>query len=427
MIFTVITYIALFISMFTGVLFLITYFENINNLKNPKIKKYPSVCIVIPAHNEEKSIAGTIKSALEIDYPKNKIKIIVVENGSSADKTYEIAKKYENERVKVISLKKGGKGNAMNHVIKKIKSEIFISMDADTYADSDVLKKMIGYFQDNKVMAVTPTMKSKFNDTIIQKIQNVEYLVGAFLRKVFHFLNSIYVTPGAFTAYRKEFFDRYGGFDTKNITEDIEMSMRIQSKKYKIANAFDASVFTITPNKFMNLFWQRVRWYLGYIETMIQYRKVIYSTKHGYLGILVGPAATISIFYIIYLTLTLIFKLFINLIQLYSLKNYISGPGIILEKYKLVPFFINFSVPVYIGFIALLMTIYMFFVAKKHSNDTSNYGLGYVFFTLFYISLAAIWWIAAIFYKIFGKELRFGGVIWNKSFINYFKLKYSIK
>jgi len=208
MIFTVITYIALFISMFTGVLFLITYFENINNLKNPKIKKYPSVCIVIPAHNEEKSIAGTIKSALEIDYPKNKIEIIVVENGSSVDKTYEIAKKYENERVKVISLKKGGKGNAMNHVIKKIKSEIFISMDADTYADSDVLKKMIGYFNNPKIMAVTPTMKSKFNNTIIQKIQNVEYLVGAFLRKVFHFLNSIYVTPGAFTAYRKEFFDR---------------------------------------------------------------------------------------------------------------------------------------------------------------------------------------------------------------------------
>tara|TARA_Y100000287_G_scaffold156198_1_gene133204 strand:+ start:49 stop:1326 length:1278 start_codon:yes stop_codon:yes gene_type:complete len=423
MIFIVITYFALFLSLFTGVIFLLTYFENLKNLKNPKITKYPTVCIVIPAHNEEKSISKTIESALNIDYPKDKLEIYVIENGGSSDDTYKIAKKYSKKGIKIFSIKKGGKGNAMNYVMKKTNSEIFITMDADTYADSDVLKKMLGYFRDPRVMAVTPTMKSKFNETFIQKMQNVEYLVGAFLRKVFHFLNSIYVTPGAFTAYRKEFFDKYGGFDEKNITEDIELSMRIQSKRYKIANAFNASVFTITPNKFLDLFWQRVRWYLGYIETMIQYRRVIYSKNYGYLGLLIGPVATISIFYILYLTLSLIYKLIISIVGIYFIKDYLSTPSVLFENIRFSPFFFNFSLPIYVGFIALLMTIFMFYVAKRHSNDTSEFKFGYILFTLFYISLSAIWWFSAIFYKFFGNELRFGGVVWNKSFINYFKHK----
>ena len=168
-----IIYAALFISTFTGILFLLTFFENINKMGNPRIRKYPTVCIAIPAHNEEPSIASTIESALAIDYPKNKLEIYVVENGGSKDKTYELAKKYRKKGVHVVSLKKGGKGNAMNYVIKKTKSDIFISMDADTYADKDVLKKMLGYFNDSNVMAVAPTMKSKQTYNLSQKIPMV--------------------------------------------------------------------------------------------------------------------------------------------------------------------------------------------------------------------------------------------------------------
>ena len=60
-------YVALFITTFTGLLFLITFFENMNKMSNPRIRKYPTVCIVIPAHYEEPSIASTIESAMAID------------------------------------------------------------------------------------------------------------------------------------------------------------------------------------------------------------------------------------------------------------------------------------------------------------------------------------------------------------------------
>lgn len=417
-----IIYAALFISTFTGVLFLLTFFENINRMGNPRIRKYPSVCIVIPAHNEEPSIASTIESALAIDYPKNKLEIYVVENGGSKDKTYEIAKKYRSKGVKVVSLKKGGKGNAMNYVINKTKSEIFISMDADTYADKDVLKKMLGYFNDPEVMAVAPTMKSKQTANLSQKIQNIEYLVGAFLRKVYHLLDSVYVTPGAFTAYRKTFFDKHGGFDTKNITEDIEMTLRIQSKRYKITNAIDASVYTITPKKMGDLFWQRIRWYLGYIDAMFQYKNILFSTKHGYLGTIIGPTAVASILYMIYLFSVMIFELGKTLVAVAYAGGQGSNPLLLLQQLKFNPFYYSFSVIGFIAVLAVLMSIVMFFMARRFSSDKSDYKIGYIGFSVLYIFLFAAWWLGAIYYKLLGKELRFGGVVWRNSLVNNFKL-----
>ena len=420
-----IIYAALFISTFTGVLFLITFFENINKMGNPRIKKYPTVCIVIPAYNEEPSIASTIESALAIDYPKNKLEIFVVENGGSKDRTYEIAKTYRKKGVKVISLKKGGKGNAMNYVMKKTKSEIFITMDADTYADKDVLKKMLGYFNDPEVMAVAPTMKAKTTENLVQKIQNIEYLIGAFLRKVYHLLDSVYVTPGAFTAYRKSFFDKYGGFDTKHITEDIEMTLRIQSKRYKITNAIDASVYTITPKKMKDLFWQRVRWYLGYIDSTIQYKNILFSTKHGYLGTIIGPTAIASILYMIYLFVIMINEAVKVIVAATYASSKGTNPLILIQQIKLNPFYYQFSIVGFVAVLAILMSIVMFFMAKKYSSDKSDYKIGYLGFSFVYIFLFAIWWISAIYYKIFGKELRFGGVVWRNSIVNNFKFAHS--
>ena len=420
-----IIYAALFISTFTGVLFLLTFFENINKMGNPRIKKYPSVCIVIPAHNEEPSIASTIESALAIDYPKTKLEIYVVENGGSKDKTYEIAKKYRKNGVTVISLKRGGKGNAINYVIEKTKSDIFVTMDADTYADKDVLKKMLGYFNDPEVMAVAPTMKSKMTENLSQKIQNIEYLVGAFLRKVYHLLDSVYVTPGAFTAYRKSFFDKYGGFDTKNITEDIEMTLRIQSKRYKITNAIDASVYTITPKKMKDLFWQRIRWYLGYIDSMFQYKNILFSTKHGYLGTIIGPTAVASILYMIYLFAVMISELGKVLIAAAYAGSQGVNPLVLLQQIKLNSFYYQFSVVGFIAVLAILMSIVMFFMARRFSSDKSDYKIGYIGFSIVYIFLFAIWWIGAIYYKLLGRELRFGGVVWRNSLVNNFKLAHS--
>ena len=89
-------YFLIYFSLFVSVFFLLSLFEK-RKIKS-KIKRFPKVSILIPAHNEEKNIGRTIKSLLNLNYPKNKIEIIVVDDGST-DNTYKIAKKFRKVKV----------------------------------------------------------------------------------------------------------------------------------------------------------------------------------------------------------------------------------------------------------------------------------------------------------------------------------------
>jgi len=164
-----------------------------------------SVTIVIPAYNEERSIASTIASALALDYPKERLEIIVVDDGSK-DRTYEIAKRYESEqhpRIRVLTKPNGGKGTALNLGIKNSASDVVVTMDADTYVDRKTLKKMIGLFDSTRIMCVAPAIGVYNPKGIWQRIQQIEYYLGVFLRKSFASMNAIHITPGAFSAYRQ--------------------------------------------------------------------------------------------------------------------------------------------------------------------------------------------------------------------------------
>tara|TARA_Y100000034_G_C6898341_1_gene414688 strand:+ start:53 stop:1348 length:1296 start_codon:yes stop_codon:yes gene_type:complete len=418
---------ALFMATFTSAIFLLVFLENMNKMGNPKILKYPTVSIIIAAHNEESCIADTIENALAIEYPKNKIEIIVIENGGSTDRTLEIAKKYRNRGVRVFSIKGGGKGHALNYIIKnKIKSEIVVTMDADSFANPDILKRMLGYFRDPKIMAVAPTILTKGRQNFVQKIQHIEYMLGAFLRKVFHFMDAIYVTPGAFTAYRKSFFDKYGLYDEKNITEDFEMALRIQSKRLKMANAVDALVFTIAPKTFSVLLKQRIRWFLGFIDTTIQY-KGLFKASHGYLGAIILPTALLAIVYTIYLFFVGTSKLF-SFFYKDILLNVVSGEADLVSWFysmKFSPFYFGISTVGFVSVVIISLGFLMFLLARKYSGDRTSYTLAYMIYFFLYIFFFSAWWLSAFWVKVFGRELKFGGVVWRNSVVNKYIFKSS--
>src|SRR3989344_2460356 len=96
-----------------------------------KLKSLPKVSIAIPVYNREKSVALTIDSALSLNYPKEKLEIIVVNHGSS-DKSREIIEKYR-EKVKIVSIsRKAGerKGRPMNIALNMASGEFFVCLDA---------------------------------------------------------------------------------------------------------------------------------------------------------------------------------------------------------------------------------------------------------------------------------------------------------
>jgi cellulose synthase/poly-beta-1,6-N-acetylglucosamine synthase-like glycosyltransferase len=127
-------YFATYLGLFVASFYILSLLENRKNspLEIKPHSELPFVSIIVPAFNEERGIAGTIESALSIDYPKEKLEIIVVDDGSK-DKTYEIASKYQSQIVKVFRMEKNsGKGAAMNLAIKKARGEFIVTMDATT-------------------------------------------------------------------------------------------------------------------------------------------------------------------------------------------------------------------------------------------------------------------------------------------------------
>ena len=398
-----------------------TSFYIINLFVYYKTKKIPQnsakfkVSIIIPAYNEEKGIQETIKSALSLDYPKNKLEIIVIDYGSK-DKTYKLAKQFASKshpKIKVITKKNGGKGTALNKGIRCATGEIIVSMDADTIVSPMALQKMVGFFENPEVMSVAPGMGVYQPRTIWQRIQQIEYLMGVFLRKSFASMNAIHITPGAFSAYRKSFFDKYGGYDEGNITEDLEIALRIQSKNFIIENAPEASVYTHSPETFRKLLVQRRRWYTGLTKNFWDYRS-LFGLKKGSLGIVVLPTAVTTIVLgvaaTIYSTLRFLLEVRKDLSSLNAI-NFQFADRLEVNKYALQTFIMQMATSkiflLTILFI-LLLALYMKF-ARNRMLYKDNIRINFILFITFFSVLFAFWWISSAIYMLFNRK-----VVWRE-------------
>ena len=371
----------------------------------------PKVSVLIPAYNEEETIVKTVKSILASDYPG--FEVIVINDGSKDETLKRIkkyAKKINDSRLKIFDKKNGGKGTALNLGISKAKGEIVFTMDADTFVEPYSMKEMVRYFKNPKVMSVTPAMVIHNPKSILQRIQHIEYVMGLFLRKAFASLESIYVAPGAFSAYRKVFFDKYGGYDVGNITEDLEMALRIQSKGYITENCPDAPAYTVAPSKFKELLIQRRRWYYGLIKNIVHYRH-IFGRKYGDLGLFVLPSAWVAIFFAVFVTCYLFIKTLFDvhkeLLFLQSI-NFDFSSLASLSWYSIErSLFLFLSNPV-ILFIFVFMALLVFYIyyASKKIGRISGLLVNITLFFLFFAILFGFWWVVSIVYAIFYKELK---------------------
>lgn len=405
-------YLLAFVGIFAATFYVInvlTYY----NKEQPKSKVLRTVSIVIPAYNEEASIKSTIESALALDYPRNKLEIIVVDDGSR-DKTYQIAKKFENEgRVKVFTKENGGKGSALNLGIGKARGEIVVTMDADTFVRENALKEMVSMFYSDNVMAVTPSMGIYSPKTFWQKVQHVEYYMGVFLRKAFATMNAVHITPGAFSAYRREFFLKYGGYDEHNITEDLEIALRIQSNNYIIENNPKAVVYTIAPPGFRELLVQRRRWYTGLIKNLWNYSH-LFGKKYGALGMVVLPVALVTMLLSVVLTVYTFSRTLIDvkneLVSLIAI-NFRFDNTFEFNKYILERLFYSlFSNKLFLLAIIFIVFVGLYVLfSKKQIKYKEGILFNFILFILFYSIIFAFWWIVSLFYLLFNKKVIWRG------------------
>lgn len=294
----IVEYAMMFVVMFYTISVLFLFIKNRKNFHgtNPKYKRWePKISIVIPAYNEEEYIGKTIQTILDADYPRDKIEIIVVDDGS-IDGTVNVVKSFKDKRV--LLFQKKNEGNAAyskNYGIKHAKGDVIFTLDADSWIMKDSIRRMLAHFDDD-VAAVTAAVKvqPKEKMSFLENIQRLEYIFTLFNRRIFSFINGVWVTPGPFSAFRKEAFDEIGIFDPKNIMEDQEMALRIQAANYRIASSTDAVVYTAVPNDLRGFYNQRLRWNRGGIRNILKYNFLAHP-KYGDFGAFIMPISLASI------------------------------------------------------------------------------------------------------------------------------------
>jgi len=285
----------MFIALYFLSLFTLTYLQNKKYFFSyPEIKKHFSISVLIPAYNEEECIEGTVESILSSDY--DNIKEIIIINDGSKDKTQEIAKKLEDKYEKVILFDKtnSGKADSLNQAIKIAKGELIAVVDADSYPSHKSFSQMVGFFEEEGVAAVTTRILVRNPKKFIQKLQEIEYMVIAFSRKLLGFLDAIYVTPGPLAIYDKHVLIKVGGFDTYNLTEDIEITWRLSFEGYKIRMSYPASSTSVSPSTLKAWFKQRLRWNIGGMQTISKYKKNFF--RKGMFGFFILPFFVFSLF-----------------------------------------------------------------------------------------------------------------------------------
>ena len=403
----VLTYPFLFVAIFFEVFLLVTFLSAPAKIRRAQTlsTKTPNIAVIVPCWNEEHTIKGTVDSLLALDYPQDKLTIVLVDDGST-DGTAKVMDTFiGNPQITVIHKENGGKHSAVNLGIEMSPQAEFVGcLDADSFVAPDALREMIGYFDDPKVGAVTAAMSVHEPKLWIEKMQHADYIHGITLRHVISSLNGLYVTPGPFSFYRRDMILSVGGFHKGHNTEDLEMALRMQRAGFLIENAPRARVYTKTPKSIPALIKQRTRWTTGFLRNVIyDYNDMIGNPKFGTLGLIMLPLGLLANVSGILMFVVVIAQFVINVI-----KRYIITSGVPLS-YTLMPHFTAFSW-FYVPLTALLVLsvftitcgVTIMLLGKKISKTPGDLFIGIVTYLSVYAFIAPFWLIRSAYDLITG-------------------------
>ncbi len=272
--------------------------------KKNKIDDIPLVTIAIAAYNEEKTIRKTVNSIVNSEYPAGKIEIIVVNDGSrdkTANVVKKLIKKHKGFRILLINKENGGKASAINVALKNAKGEMFGVVDADSKIEPNCLKLLVPHFDDEKIGAVVSRIRVDMPKGILEKMQRFEYVMSNMIRNLMSRIGTLALTPGVLSVYRTKVVKKLGGFDENraNLTEDLEIAMRLKYHGWKIKMESQSITHTLVPPNLNRLWRQRIRWSRGFIYNHLKYKRMFFSKKHALFGLFQMPVNVLVVLLLI--------------------------------------------------------------------------------------------------------------------------------
>lgn len=255
--------------------------------------EYPKVCVLIPAHNEEGVIERTIESMLRFDYPKDKLQVLVINDGSS-DRTGEIVKKVALSHPQVIYCEvpknEGGRGKSrvLNLGLKQTDAKVIAVYDADNQPLPDALKYLVAELTLHPELgAVLGNFRTiNRHKNWLTKFISIETLsFQSILQAGRWALFKVATLPGTNYVIWRSLIDELGGWDEEAITEDSELSIRVYQKGYRVKYIPFAVTFEQEPETIRVWVKQRTRWARGNNYVLTKFLKEIPQFQNKFLAV----------------------------------------------------------------------------------------------------------------------------------------------
>ncbi len=313
--------------------------ERLRSVQFEKVKAspfVPTIAILVPAHNEEKTIAESVRSLLALDYPQ--LEVIVVNDGSQDGTLRALVREFRllptdvnypaalptrkvrglfmsrsDPRLIVVDKEAGGsKSDAINAGLNAASSHYVCVVDADAILERDALLRMVTVIlpEEGLVAAAGGIVRPvngcrvehgrltevRLAQRPLEVLQVIEYL-RAFLigREGWAYFNLLLIISGAFGVFRRDLVMRVGGYKTSAIGEDLDVVVRMHrwlrenQKEYSIRFVPDPVCWTEVPADRVILARQRARWQKGLLDVMWGNKDMLFNPRYGRIGLVAVP------------------------------------------------------------------------------------------------------------------------------------------
>lgn len=377
--------------------------------------RLPKVTIGLPAYNEEERLGATVRSLAELDYPKELLEIIIVDD-CSTDNTLAEARRlqraYPALDIKVARhARNTGKAGAMNTALRRATGELFACLDAETRAHPDTLRSLIGHFASRRVGAVIGQVKVDDPRNLYEHLQRVEYVLSNFIRSIWSRMRTLFVAPGgAFSLFRTDILRKLGGFAEGGLTEDLEIALRLKSHGYDVVMEPRAITYTRVPQDWTRLWRQRIRWYRGFTVNHLKYRGLFFQRSHGLFATFQLPVNVLSValllltiflvsygglrdlYELLYRSLTIKGYFFNHVLDFPSLKELVLGQNV------------QITLPLVIG---SLLGLYLIYLAHRQTQERLFRYAHHVWLYLMVVPyVTALHWISALVHEAMGTRRK---------------------
>ena len=328
----------------------------------------PMVSVVIPAFNEERFIQKSIRAVLRNNYPKDKLEIIVVNDGSrdrTKERIEEMVSRFPG-RIKSIHFPKNrGKREAMAEGVRKAIGEIIVFIDSDTRINRDAITYLVAPFEDERVGGTTGKIKvHNYRTNFLTRMLGVRYVMSFdFYRATASVFGGITCLSGVMSAYRRSIImdampewltQRFMG-RRATFGDDRSLTNHTLKRGYRTVYSRGAVAHTLAPENLFKLFKMLVRWNKSFIrESIILYKYLLHLNviKRRKMLFYDSTLTVLMPIFMMFIIITIYFRIATDPKQLMTV----------------------------LGSISTMAMVYMLFYIRSERSWQFVYGIVYAFF-----------------------------------------------